>query len=440
MEDESDDESTFLKRIKESLTQFPLKITTQLNLKDLILSYNNLTQIPSEIGNLTALQNLKLDNNNLIILPPEIGNLIALKILVLNNNKLTALPAEIVNLIHLHTINVSSNNLNYDVIPIIRRLKANGVGANGSDLTDLSIHGNPIVFPIDIKKMTENEVAYVSISTHGNIPLDLENKPLLFTPTIHIEVQHACSISAVNYLNRDDTEAISSFIKKNMEQCIPGEDCHFSSDFIKSCKKTEGNPTCRISDADKDDPDYRRFARNLHNRWKPGKSFSPDKKMGNKYFSISSFEYFKEILVPNFSKVMLYTTHGDFDITRFLLQPISQINFFEYEINYLGRSNVLNNMKRLHFFDLKTLTEFFNNLGYKYLKILDLTCAGFVNEKFKYEPEEKNFIQIKGDLKTLEKIKSIESHFGGRKKTRRLNKRKTKKYRKQSRKLKSKPE
>ena len=137
--------------------------------------------------------------------------------------------------------------------------------------------------------------------------------------------------------------------------------------------------------------------------------------MGNKYYSISSFEYFNDILKPNFSKVMLYTKHGEFDITRLLLDKESQINFFEFEINYLGKDKVPTIVKRLHLFDLKTLIDFLNTLGYKYLKIVDLTCSPFVNEKFKYQPEKTNLLQIKGELKLPEKIKSIESHFGGKK-------------------------
>jgi hypothetical protein len=443
MEDDSDDESTFLKISKKSLTIFPPEITLQFNLKDLILSYNNLTQIPNAIGNLTALRNLKLDHNKISVLPPEIGNLIALTNLVLNNNELTEIPAEIENLINLHTLNLSANKLNYNVIPIIRRLKANVVSANvvgANTFTDLSLENNPIVFPIDenMNRSMETEVAYISITIHGNVPLDANYNPLLFTPphTIKdIEIQRSCSMSSVDYLNKDDTGAFSELIKN-----MPGEECHFTSDFVKSCKKIEGNVTRRITDEDKDDPDYRRFARNLHNRWKPSKTFSQN--MGNKYYSISSFEYFNDILKPNFSKVMLYTKHGEFDITRLLLDKESQINFFEFEINYLGKDKVPTIVKRLHLFDLKTLIDFLNTLGYKYLKIVDLTCSPFVNEKFKYQPEKTNLLQIKGELKLPEKIKSIESHFGGKKITRRrLNKkakRKTKKYRIKSRQRKNK--
>ena len=448
MEDDSDDESTFLKISKKSLTIFPPEITLQINLKELILSYNNLTQIPNAIGNLTSLRTLKLEHNKISVLPPEIGNLIALTNLVLNNNQLTEVPVEIENLINLHTLNLSANNLNYNVIPIIRRLKANVVGAKTLHFTDLSLENNPIVFPIDenMNRATEKEVAYISITIHGNVPLDANYNPLLFTPphTIKdIEIQRSCSMSSVDYLNKDDTGAFSELIKN-----MPGEECHFTSDFVKSCKKIEGKITSRITDEDKDDPDYRRFARNLHNRWNPSKTFSQN--MGNKYYSISSFEYFNDILKPNFSKVMLYTKHGDFDITRLLLDKESQINFFEFEINYLGKDKVPTIVKRLHLFDLKTLIDFLNNLGYKYLKIVDLTCAPFVNEKFKFQPEKTNLLQIKGELKLKEKIKSIESHFGGKKITgaknitrrRRLNKakniRKTKKYRIKSRQRKNK--
>jgi len=72
--------------VNQGLVRLPLGICHLINLKTLILQYNNLSTIPPEIGDLKNLEILDLSNNQIKLLPVEIGKLTKLKTLDLKGD------------------------------------------------------------------------------------------------------------------------------------------------------------------------------------------------------------------------------------------------------------------------------------------------------------------------------------------------------------------
>ncbi len=96
---------------KNNLSTLPKEIGQLKNLKILSLQYNEIDSLPNEIGDLENLETLWLDQNRLISLPDSIGKLKKLKVLQVRFNRLETLPAELGECEKLSLLYLNRNNL-----------------------------------------------------------------------------------------------------------------------------------------------------------------------------------------------------------------------------------------------------------------------------------------------------------------------------------------
>ncbi|MFX0071790.1 MAG: leucine-rich repeat domain-containing protein [Candidatus Hermodarchaeota archaeon] len=170
--------------IFKGLTTLPDAIANLLNLKKLILRYNQLFKLPKWIGSLKDLEILNINVNNLNKLPRSIGNLNCLKYLSLWKNELNELPSSIGFLKSLEYLNLRINNLKSlpETISNLKKLK------------ELNLHDNKLEFlPNTIGSLQQLERLNLSWNNLVKIPesignikslqiLDLERNELVHLP------------------------------------------------------------------------------------------------------------------------------------------------------------------------------------------------------------------------------------------------------------------
>ncbi|KAK2957457.1 hypothetical protein BLNAU_7614 [Blattamonas nauphoetae] len=83
---------THLNLTNNKITELPPTIGGLVNLKILLLSFNNIKELPSSLTQCFLLEELYLNNNKLRFLPPDIGRLIHLKKLDVTSNLIIDLP------------------------------------------------------------------------------------------------------------------------------------------------------------------------------------------------------------------------------------------------------------------------------------------------------------------------------------------------------------
>lgn len=363
---------------------------------------NNLTSIPDTIGNLTKLTELILSNNNLTSIPNTIGKLENLSKLLLSNNKLTSIPVTIVKLENLSSLKLSNNKLDFRVFPILEELISIIKKKNETNLSEekqdliLSITNNPITFPSDIidptmKKKNNEDIVCVSITTHGTILVDDENKnsPILFDvpkKLNSLEIQRACALTATNRYSTilSVQEQFSKAIKDLLltEITCPKK-CSIKDSFVQKCKQIEGDILCDTIPGNISD-NY--LKKTYSKRYPASKMFS--KEIGQKVFSIKNNEYFVKGHGKRDWKVEIYTKDkdnntikGPFDITPFLLSDNDVSTFLNNHLDFSlieFKKRDFDDTSSDNFYDftLETLIDFLHKtLDYTNIKIFDFTCS-----------------------------------------------------------------
>jgi len=213
--DDIDSNTDYLSLSKTTIKEIPPSIEKLTKLNFMKVVNGSLLRLPETIGNLVNLKNLNLSNNRLSSLPKTIGNLVNLNDLNLSNNMLSSLPETIKNLINLYYLDLSNNKLTYDIIPILKSLvSAIKINSREKPYIRYILNDNNIEMPVDHDKMdskNNDDVVYVSITTHGSIPIDdtNNNKPLLFNviDTLNsLEIQRVCALSAINLYPNESWE------------------------------------------------------------------------------------------------------------------------------------------------------------------------------------------------------------------------------------------
>ncbi|MHA2006485.1 MAG: leucine-rich repeat domain-containing protein [Promethearchaeota archaeon] len=188
---------TELDFIFKGLSSLPEEIKHLVNLKTLILRYNQLTQLPEWLGTLNSLEILNINVNNLNNLPNSIGKLKSLKNLFLWKNELNLLPNTIGNLSHLELLNLRLNQLKF-LPPEIGNLLS---------LKELNLHDNRLSeIPCTIGNLNSLEVLNLSWNNLLTLPksitslnslkiLDLERNELNELP------EDLRSLKSLEFLN-----------------------------------------------------------------------------------------------------------------------------------------------------------------------------------------------------------------------------------------------
>ena len=434
------------------ITSIPAEIGNLTNLTELSLSRNEITSIPPDIGNLTNLTNLtffknqifsippdigKLTNltklnfsgNQLTSLPDEIGNLVNLTYLNVSENKITLLPDSITKLIHLEELLVNDNMLDARALNTVTEL-AKGLSPANKEIFKLSIISNPIIFPVDENMMATaataaTDIVYVSILTHGIIPLNSENQVIeseLPTSVTTFEIQRVCSLSAINRVDTAQTEKFASLIKSQFEKpdkCSRGE-CSFDTEFTESCKNIEGDIKCELINTT--DPADKRFVDRYSLRYPKSKVFK--KKYGAKVYFFNNKDYFEKGKGTADWKIMMYIKKKDtilsFDITQYVIRENTQLVFFQSFLQFVVNGStdfygLYNEMPYTTSTD--NIVTFLNTrLGYKNIKIVDFSCGLFAKEEDIKNYKIRHNEELTEDQQSAIALQLEESHYGGRRK------------------------
>lgn len=145
-----------LKLIGNRLTKLP-DLGKMVNLKYLIVPYNQLKELPNSIGKLLKLKTLNITNNQITELPEGLSNAAELQLAFLTNNQLMTLPRAFVRLKKLKELHISDNRLtelpqnlgechelrNLLVVNNALKTLPNSIGQLKS-LTNLHISHNPL--------------------------------------------------------------------------------------------------------------------------------------------------------------------------------------------------------------------------------------------------------------------------------------------------------
>ena len=436
------------------LTQLPPELWNLRNLTELSLSNNKITKLPADIGNLTDLTTLYLQNNEFKHIPDDIGKLINLKYLNISknlikkipttignltqleslnvsNNKLNNLPNEMVNLSQLVNLILTDNNFDYNVIIDLATKLSTTLSQPQKDSFNLEIIDNPIVFPIDdaMKASSDDDIIYLSIFVHGIIPLDDKDKVItaIIPETINtIEIQRACSLSAVNILKNTSADQLTQLIHTEVLKPERG----FKPEFVQKCKKIEEEMVCTIRSNPAADRQEKRFIERYESRYPPSKLFKNT--YGQKYFYFNNKDYFKSGKGSTDWKVLMYVKKNgtilNFDITRYVLQDESKLPFFQSVVHHLinDSSDFSSGRDKIpYIFTLDNIVKFINtSLGYKNIKIIDFTCAVFHKEE-----EIKQMLiveeQYLSDETASRVAEELDMHYGGNVTKRNKTKRKT---------------
>ena len=283
-------ETTYLSLKNTLIAEIPTSIGNLIHLTHLnIIKNKNVSSLPETIGNLIHLMSLNLEYNTLSSLPETIGNLVKLESLTLNNNNLSSLPKTIEKLIEVRFLDLGNNKLTYDVVPILTALtlaiKKKSIEKRSS--INYNLVGNTIEIPIDHAKMnakTEEDVVYVSITTHGSVPIDdlNNNKPVLFKldNTLNsLEVQRACALSSINLFPSDEErqDKFSELIEKKLLNSVTcPTQCSIDDEFVTNCIKIQGDLTCAIDDKGElhTGKAYQHFLTKYNKRYPKSKMFS----------------------------------------------------------------------------------------------------------------------------------------------------------------------
>jgi len=437
---------------RNEITSIPPEIGNLTNLTNLTFLNNKIITIPPEIGKLTNLTKLNFSGNQLTFLPDEIGTLVNLTQLNVSNNQITVLPDSITKLIHLEELLLNNNMLDARVLSTVITLSENLTSPNKA-IFSLSIIDNPtLIFPIKeiMKASNERDVVYLTILTHGIIPLDSNNQVIVNTlpPSVNtFEIQRACSLSAVNYVNDKRTKDFESLIKSQFKKPIEcsSDVCNFDTEFTKNCKDIEGNlesdVLCSL-DPTKPDAEAKRFFATSSLRYPQSKVFK--KMYGTKVYYFNNVDYFQKGKDTNDMKIMMYIKREDsilsFDITQYVIGRNSQLLFFQNFLHFVVNgstefSGTYN--KAPYMISIEDIITFLNTvLGYKNIKIADFSCGVFAKEE-----DIKNYKINKIDYLTDDELTTIasqlEPHYGGkqsrRKQSRRKQSRRKQSRRKQSR-------